>query len=731
MSRYPLRGRLAIDANQRVVELDHDAEEFLATTQERALGRYCYDVIGGGAPSGTSACGPACGAFAALRHGQISGVCEMRSETEPGRRLSCRLTALPRSTGGALLLLSERLDAGADPPSAADEAGAGDLVDKLAALATLITTLSEDDLNHGLQRASDLARTATGADVAEVFLTEPAATSMVLTCHKGGFRREFGQQLRFDEGEGIPGLVLAAGEPVISSPLDCDDRYLRYRVKEAGFHAYLATPLRHAHGVVGAICLAFKQPTEDTCLQRAQEYLGWLSGPLGTAVQAALAGPFAPLVSSNSNRDGADATVERLLEQLMGASGARAGEVRLVCQTAESSEPEPRLTLGSLPGGCAPVRSGRLADCPVLSRGRGEALCGRTDQWPGPCRGARSGGGLRLCVPIADGEGPVGLVRLWRPQPTGDLPTRDLALAEAIAAAAAPLLREERALAEAERKARALFFRLPTRAHQAGPEPIARAPRSPRLQVWCFGSFQVSVNGVPVLPHEVGRKRALTLFKILVAHGGRVVPRDALLEWLWPEGNPAGKASQLHVLVHELRRLLEPAGPGPVHVLGRDGGYAFATSAAARVDEQEFRALVRASVEAEARQDIRTAVAAGEAAVDLYRGDFMEDEPYADWCWQDREELREVCLETLQRLAALAGEAGQWERSVNHLRRAIRLDPLREANHRNLMQALWAIGRHDEAMQQYRNCEEMLRRELDVLPLPETTRLVNRIRLGR
>ena len=206
--------------------------------------------------------------------------------------------------------------------------------------------------------------------------------------------------------------------------------------------------------------------------------------------------------------------------------------------------------------------------------------------------------------------------------------------------------------------------------------------------------------------------------------------KDSLIDYLWPENPLVVRTNQFYVLVHELRRLLEPPDTWGNWLFIRNEGdrYYFNRHASCRIDDREFEALTHLGQKAEAQGDTEAAIAAYEGAADLYRGDFMEDNPFAEWCRWERERLREAYLEMRQRLAALYGYSGAWERSVNSLRAALRVDPLREEVHRALMYALWASGRRAQAVSQYQICQELLLRELDVVPLPETGHLLELIR---
>ena len=125
---------------------------------------------------------------------------------------------------------------------------------------------------------------------------------------------------------------------------------------------------------------------------------------------------------------------------------------------------------------------------------------------------------------------------------------------------------------------------------------------------------------------------------------------------------------------------------------------------------------------------VAPAIESYEAAVNLYRGDLLEEDPYAEWCWGEREHLREVCLSVLGRLASFYLEQDAAEKSISAYKQALRIDPLREENHRGLMRALLAVGRRDEALREYHTCKDNLRRELEVEPLPETKQLYSLIR---
>jgi adenylate cyclase len=76
-------------------------------------------------------------------------------------------------------------------------------------------------------------------------------------------------------------------------------------------------------------------------------------------------------------------------------------------------------------------------------------------------------------------------------------------------------------------------------------------------------------------------------------------------------------------------------------------------------------------------------------------------------------------------------DAGDFDEAIETGRKLIAIDPLREIAHRTLMWTYHLAGRRTASLQQFKACEEVLRRELDVSPDEETTRLFESIRGGQ
>jgi len=113
----------------------------------------------------------------------------------------------------------------------------------------------------------------------------------------------------------------------------------------------------------------------------------------------------------------------------------------------------------------------------------------------------------------------------------------------------------------------------------------------------------------------------------------------------------------------------------------------------------------------------------GQAALDLYGGAYLPDDPYEDWAAARREELRQQYHALLLQLARLSADAGDSAGAVWRLRLLLAADPCHEPATRLLMRLLAATGDRAEALRAYEVLVRALRDDLDVVPTPETESL--------
>lgn len=215
-------------------------------------------------------------------------------------------------------------------------------------------------------------------------------------------------------------------------------------------------------------------------------------------------------------------------------------------------------------------------------------------------------------------------------------------------------------------------------------------------------------------------RQTAALLAYLAFYRHRSHPRDLRMELLWPEDPPGTDRHKLRKALTSLRHQLEPPGvpAGAVIIATRDcvqlNPAAVTTDVAAL--EIALKDAGRARSELERARSL-------EAAVDLYRGELLSGW-YDGWIIPERQRLAELYLEALEWLVRHFGQAGELRRALDHARRAVAADPLREEAQHELIRLLAAAGQAEAARQQYHEFERLLERELAAAPSPEIQRLL-------
>ena len=246
----------------------------------------------------------------------------------------------------------------------------------------------------------------------------------------------------------------------------------------------------------------------------------------------------------------------------------------------------------------------------------------------------------------------------------------------------------------------------------------------PELRIRALGRTQVELGGIAVdgdwLMHRPGQ-----LLKFLVARRGRPAHVDEIIEALWPDAQRSGR-NTVRYFVHALRDRLEPgrASRAPSAFINSTSS-TYSLDPRVAVDVDDFETLVTVAVQVpapllEARPD---AVASLKQAIDLYRGDLFEEEPFAEWAFPERERLRGLAYQAVSAMVEHCRSEGEVALASRYLERTIDLWPLDTQLHHALIGTLLEQGRHSDAERRYAAFRKRLADVFDEEPGFELTDL--------
>ena len=236
-----------------------------------------------------------------------------------------------------------------------------------------------------------------------------------------------------------------------------------------------------------------------------------------------------------------------------------------------------------------------------------------------------------------------------------------------------------------------------------------------------LGPVEVQAAGVWRQPDRPQQRLVLALMAL---RAGQVVPVGELIGAVWAEAPPRSARASMQVLVTRLRRVLAGMPGGKLERRGE--GYRLHLEPD-RLDLHRFRSLAKAGRDA---ADCRTAMAAFDEALALWRGPALADVPGTTKIEAIRSGLAEEHLSAVQdRISAMLACGLEWEAAAE-LPGLLSRNPLAERLAGMLMIALYRCGQQADALRVFREVRARLVGELGIEPGPDLQHMHQRILAG-
>ena len=219
------------------------------------------------------------------------------------------------------------------------------------------------------------------------------------------------------------------------------------------------------------------------------------------------------------------------------------------------------------------------------------------------------------------------------------------------------------------------------------------------MEIRVLGVLEVGEAGETI---AVGRAREAALLALLVAHHGRPLPVDRVVEELWEERPPQNAAKTVQVYVSRLRGRL-----GHHRIVTTPAGYLLR----AQPDELDAAVAERRIAEAQnllAAGETERAEAVLTAALQLWRGDAYADFRYAAFARSEADRLDELRAAALADRVDARLELGWADELIPELEALVASRPLWERPRRQLMLALYRAGRQADALELYQSTRVLL-----------------------
>ncbi|CAG0929960.1 Transcriptional regulatory protein MoaR1 [Thermoflexales bacterium] len=231
------------------------------------------------------------------------------------------------------------------------------------------------------------------------------------------------------------------------------------------------------------------------------------------------------------------------------------------------------------------------------------------------------------------------------------------------------------------------------------------------LHIQLLGELSLNYGAVPLT--TISTPRLQSLLTYLLLHRQAPQSRQHLAFLLWPDLREARARANLRKQLYQLQRALPEA---ERFLIADAQTLQWRLDSAFSLDVAEFE---QAASQTHSVADLQR-------AVNLYGGDLLPG-CYDEWIVPEREHLKQILIETLERLLQFAADEGDYQAAIKHAHRLLQIDPLHEEIHRRLIQ-LHSLN-HDRAaaLRAYHACASILQRELGVEPGSATRETYERL----
>jgi DNA-binding SARP family transcriptional activator len=246
------------------------------------------------------------------------------------------------------------------------------------------------------------------------------------------------------------------------------------------------------------------------------------------------------------------------------------------------------------------------------------------------------------------------------------------------------------------------------------------------LKIHLFGTFRLyresSSQEIRVIPS------VQSLLAFLLVQPGSIISRDRVTDLLYGERSEEQARSRLNTALWRLRRAIEPAeiSRGTYLLCRSNNEVGFNWDSDFWLDMVEFETRARRILAVPPERLSEADASQLEEVMSLYSGDFM-DGCSDNWVLGERERMRSLYMRCLAYLMTSNRLHGRPEQALPYGERILKIDPLREEIHRELMTIYAQTGRRAMAVRQYEICRASLMSELGLLPMAETRQLHSQI----
>jgi LuxR family transcriptional regulator, maltose regulon positive regulatory protein len=247
------------------------------------------------------------------------------------------------------------------------------------------------------------------------------------------------------------------------------------------------------------------------------------------------------------------------------------------------------------------------------------------------------------------------------------------------------------------------------------------------IRVQTLGPFRIWLGENEVGDRDWQREKAKELFQLFITHSNQLLPKEEITQILWPNQDKQSADRDFKVALNALNHTLEPnrkARSTPFFII-RDGiSYGLNPIASIEIDSIQYQEWIQTGLNEQNREKTIQIL---EKGLGQYKGEYLLERRYEDWCISKREKLLVLFLRGAEKMAQLHVQKENYDIAINWCERILDRDRTWEEAYRLLMYCYYRKNNRPKAIKWYEKCIEILEEELGVTPLEPTKHMYEMI----
>lgn len=233
-----------------------------------------------------------------------------------------------------------------------------------------------------------------------------------------------------------------------------------------------------------------------------------------------------------------------------------------------------------------------------------------------------------------------------------------------------------------------------------------------------FGGFAISYRGRRVNDEKNRSRKLWNLLEYIVVHRDRPISQKEMADFIWENSFSENPTGALKVLLHRVRKALEPLGSeyGDDLIKMKKSEYQWHPETEVVSDAETFEQILSEASDEEKPAEERIELYC--KAFELYKGDFLPKNT-ASWVKPISDRYHTLYVRSVETCLELFRVSGRYADMIPVCRKAISIEPLNEDFYYSLIVAQFKSGRQREAVRTYGDVTDMFYKRFGINPSDE------------